>query len=118
MQINLTTTSFEIASIISEETGRPSRRIIFQLKNEDRPNSTGVHSGRMDSLCYLLFFLYGEFGWGSELRKEKKFRSYMMHRLLLPERDLQRNLILMSTQASPPPEQFSDYVLGRSNIFG
>ena len=102
MQINLTTTSFEIASIISEEAGRPNRRIIFQLKNEDRPNSIGVHSGRMEPLCYPLFFPYGEFGWSSELRKEIKFSSYMMHRLFLPERDQQGNLILMSTHASPP----------------
>ena len=102
LQTNLTTTSLEIATIISEEAGRPNRRIIFQLKGQERPNSISVQSSRMEPLCYPLFFPYGESGWGSEIRKDIKFNNYLMHRLLLPEKDMYGNIVLMPTQAEPP----------------
>ena len=102
LQTNLTTTSLEIATIISEEAGRPNRRIIFQLKGQERPNSISVQSSRMEPLCYPLFFPYGESGWGSEIRKDIKFNNYLMHRLLLPEKDIYGNIVLMPTQAEPP----------------
>ena len=33
-RLNLSTTAFDVASIVSEDANRPNRRIVFQLKNE------------------------------------------------------------------------------------
>ena len=37
-RLNLSTTAFEIASIVSEDANRPNRRIVFQLRNEPYPS--------------------------------------------------------------------------------
>ena len=57
LQTNLTTTSLEIDTIISEEAGRSNRRIIFELKGQERSNSISVQSSRMEPLRYPLFVL-------------------------------------------------------------
>ena len=100
--INLSTTQFDIASIVSEDANRPNRRIIYQLRNERTPSSIDLMSNIMEPLCYPLLFPYGEKGWGNENRKQYKFNDYILHRFLLPERDSDGDLLLMPTQSTPP----------------
>ena len=101
-RLNLSTTAFEIASIVSEDANRPNRRIVFQLRNEPYPSSISLMSNLMEPLCYPIFFPYGEKGWGDDIRKQYKFHDYILHRFLLPERDVSGRLLLMPTQSTPP----------------
>jgi len=100
--LNLNTTTFDIASIVSEDSNRPNRRILFHLRNEMTPSSISLMSNIMEPLCYPLLFPYGEKGWGSNNRKQLKFNDCVLHRFLLPERDPEGNLLLMPTQCTPP----------------
>ena len=55
----------------------------------------------MEPLCYPQLFPYGEKGWGADNRKLIKFNDYILPRFLLPERDIDGQLLLMPSQASP-----------------
>gem|GEM_PF-2308791 len=101
-RLNLSTTAFDIASIVSEDANRPNRRIVFQLRNEPYPSSISLRCITMEPLCYPIFFPYGEKGWGDDIRKQYKFHDYILHRFLLPERDISGRLLLMPTQSTPP----------------
>jgi len=100
--LNLNTTTFDIASIVLEDSNRPNRRIVFHLRNEMTPSLISLMSNIMEPLCYPLLFPYGEKGWGSNNRKQLKFNDCVLHRFLLPERDPEGNLLLMPTQCTPP----------------
>jgi len=100
--INLTTTTFDIASIVSEDANRPNRRIFYQLRDQRNSSSINLMSNIMEPLCYPLLFPFGEKGRGGDNRKAIKFNDYILHRFLLPERNSDGELLLMPTQSSPP----------------
>jgi len=99
--LNLPTTTFDIASIVSDDASRPNRKIFFQLRNDRTTSSINLMSNIMEPLCYPLLFPYGEKGWGADNRKLIKFNDYILPRFLLPERDIDGQLLLMPSQASP-----------------
>ena len=61
--LNLPTTTFDIASIVSDDASRPNRKIFFQLRNERSASSINLMSNIMEPLCYPQLFPYGEKGW-------------------------------------------------------
>jgi len=55
LHINLTTSVFDVASIVYEDSTRPNRKIIYNLKNQSTTRSISITSALMKPLCYPLF---------------------------------------------------------------
>ena len=58
LNINLTSRVFDVASVVSEDSTRHNRKIIYKLKNQGTTRSISITSALMEPLCYPLFFPY------------------------------------------------------------
>ena len=102
LTINLRTSAFDVATIISEESDRPNRVVVFKLKNERSLRSISMTSALVEPLSYPLFFPFGEDGWSTDIAKQVPFYEYLLHRILVPDRCVGGELLMMPTQANPP----------------
>jgi len=101
LHLSFTTSAFDIASIISEDSSRPNRTIVFKLRNEIRPRNIQMTSKLMEPLCYPLLFPFGEDGWSTSISRSIKFYDYLLHRFLMPEKDSNGIILKMRSQGNP-----------------
>jgi len=96
--INGTTSFLDVAAITADRT-TGNRIIRYHRKNQLYSSDIQMTDCLMEPLCYVLFFPYGNGGWGADMRKTLRFNDYLCCRMVRPERNHDGTLLRMFNKA-------------------